>query len=351
MTGDVRAEDATSRHDGRRPKVVLAMWPGLEAMALGRRARQRLDAVADVLDERPIGSFDDERAPALLAEADVLLTHWGAPVITGEVVAAAPRLRLVAHGAGTVKDLVTPAVFDAGITVTSAAAANAMPVAEYALAAILWANKDVFAGARLLRGDADPDGWRHYARTAGNVGKRIGIVGASLVGRRLIELLQPFDLRVAVYDPFLGAAEATALGVELVDDLVALCAECDVLSLHAPSLPTTRHMVGVTELAALPDGAWLVNTARGALVDHDALIAEVRTGRINAVLDVTDPEPLSPDSALLHLPNVIVTPHVAGAQGNELLRLADLVVGEIERYAAGEPPRWPVTAADWDRIA
>jgi phosphoglycerate dehydrogenase-like enzyme len=334
-----------------RPKVVLVMWPGLESMALGRRARQRLDAVADVLDDRPLGSFDDERAAVLLAEAEVLLTHWGAPTITAGVVTAAPGLRLVAHGAGTVKDLVTPAVFDAGITVTSAAAANAVPVAEYALGAILWANKDVFAGARLLRGEADPDGWAHHARPVGNVGKRIGIVGASLVGRRLIELLRPFDLRVAVYDPFLDAAGAAELGVELVDDLVALCGSCDVLSLHAPSLPSTRHMIGAAELAALPDGAWLVNTARGALVDHEALVTEVRTGRLNAVLDVTDPEPLPADSALLRLPNVIVTPHVAGAQGNELVRLADLVVGEIERFAAGEPPRWPVTAADWDRIA
>jgi phosphoglycerate dehydrogenase-like enzyme len=334
-----------------RPQVVLAMWPGLEAVALGRRARQRLDAVADVLDETPLGSFDDPRAAALLAEAEVLLTHWGAPPITAEVVAAAPRLRLVAHGAGTVKDLVGPAVFDAGITVTSAAAANAVPVAEYALAAILWANKDVFAGARLLRGDTDPEGWRHHARTVGNVGKRVGIVGASLVGRKLIELLAPFDLRVAVYDPYLDAEGAERLGVQLVTDLVELCESADVVSLHAPSLPTTRHMIGAEHLRSMPDGAWLINTARGALVDHDALLAEVRTGRLNAVLDVTDPEPLPADSLLLALPNVIVTPHVAGAQGNELLRLADLVVGEIERFAAGEPPHWPVTAADWDRIA
>jgi phosphoglycerate dehydrogenase-like enzyme len=125
----------------------------------------------------------------------------------------------------------------------------------------------------------------------------------------------------------------------------------DVVTLHAPSLPSTHHMIGSTELALMKDGAMFVNTSRGALVDEAALISELQSGRISAVLDVTDPEPPSPSSPLLHLPNVFVTPHLAGSQGSELARLSELAIDEIARFARGEPPLYPVLASDLDRIA
>jgi phosphoglycerate dehydrogenase-like enzyme len=136
-------------------------------------------------------------------------------------------------------------------------------------------------------------------------------------------------------------------GVEL-DELLAAS---DVVSLHAPSLPSTRHMLDARRLALLGDGATLINTARGALIDHDALVVELLTGRIDAVIDVTEPEVLPPDSPLYDLPNVVLTPHIAGALGVEIRRLGDSAVDEIERYAAGEPFAHPVTAADLERIA
>jgi phosphoglycerate dehydrogenase-like enzyme len=166
----------------------------------------------------------------------------------------------------------------------------------------------------------------------------------------VIELLRPFDLRVLVSDPYFGEAEAAQLGVErrALDELLA-CA--DVVSLHAPALPSTRHLLDRRRLGLLRDGAVLVNTARGSLVDHDALLAELRAGRISAVLDVTDPEPLPADSPLFTLPNVVLTPHIAGALGTEVRRLGDLAIEELARYAAGRPFAHPLVAADLDRVA
>ena len=134
-------------------------------------------------------------------------------------------------------------------------------------------------------------------------------------------------------------------------ELDALLAASDVVSLHAPSLPSTRHMLDARRLALLRDGATLINTARGALIDQDALVAELVSGRIDAVIDVTEPEVLPPDSPLYDLPNVVLTPHIAGALGVEVRRLGDSALDELERYARGEPFAHPVTRADLDGIA
>ena len=332
-----------------RPTIVLAMMDGLLEHAFAPEHLERLRAAGELLDDRPLHDLTDERARDLLARAEVLVGHWGCPTLTAEVLERAPRLRLFAYAAGTVKWQVTDAVWQRGLLVTSAAAANAVPVAEYTVAMVLLAGKGVLLSRELQR--------RPEAKVpldplrAGNYGLRVGLVGASHVGRLVIELLGPYDVEIAVYDPYLGPEEAEALGVELVADLDELCAGVEVLSLHAPDVDATKGMIGAAQLARMPDGATLINTARPALVDTAALEAELLSGRIEGILDVTDPEPMPTDHPLLSLPNVFVTPHVAGASGNELARLADLAVCEVERFVAGEPPSYPVTAADLDRIA
>jgi phosphoglycerate dehydrogenase-like enzyme len=332
---------------GSRPRIALAMMSGLAGMAFRDEHWERLDTVGTIIDRDPIDSFDDVRAGEVLAEADVLLGHWGCPTLTAEALDRAPHLRLFAYAAGTVKWQVVDAVWERGLIVTSAAAANAVPVAEYTVAMIVLANKGI---PLLAARERDPDALVPLSSRISNLGKKVGLVGASLVGRHVIELLRSYELEVAVADPYLGADEAKQLGVGLME-LDELCAWCDVLSLHAPEIDSTRGMIGAAQLALLHRGAFLINTARGRLVDHDALLTELQAGRLAAVLDVTEPEPLPPDSPLRQLPNVLLTPHVAGATGTELWRLADLAVEEIERYAAGLPPRYPVVRADLDRIA
>ncbi|MFF7749568.1 hydroxyacid dehydrogenase [Streptomyces sp. NPDC007971] len=277
--------------------------------------------------------FAEPRVRETLVRTEVLITGWGCPRLDAAALDAAPQLRAVLHAAGSVKGFTTPEVWQRGILVSSAAAANALPVAEYTLAMILLAGKDVFAFRDRLRarrtfphGDLVPG--------IGNHGRRVGVVGASRIGRRLIELLRPHDLRVSLTDPYVDRPGAARLGVPLLP-LDELLRTSDIVTLHAPHTPETRHLVGARELALMPTGSVLINTARGALVDHDALIGELRSGRLSAVLDVTDPEPLPADSPLFDLPNAFVTPHLAGSQGNEVARLGRTVVEEAGRLAAG----------------
>jgi phosphoglycerate dehydrogenase-like enzyme len=294
-------------------------------------------------------NFTDPRARDVLAQTEILITGWGCPALDGAVLDAAPKLRAVLHAAGSVKSLTTPEVWERGLVVSSAAGANALPVAEYTLAMILLAGKDLFAYRERLRAErAFPYG--EIVPGIGNFGRRAGIVGASRVGRRLIALLRPFDLRVSLADPYVDEAGAAALGVPLLplDDLLG---GSDIVTIHAPQTPETRRMIGRRELALMPSGSVLINTSRGVLVDHDALVDELRGGRISAILDVTEPEPLPVDSPLYDLPNAFITPHLAGSQGNEVARLGLTVVGEAERFVAGRELEFRVDGEGLERAA
>ena len=334
-----------------RPCVVLLMDPTRTRHMFDEPLLKKLAAVCELPAPQPLRKLDAPMAKELLGGAEILLTSWGAPRLTADTLELVPNLRLIAHAAGTVRHLVAPELFVAGVTVTHAAVANALPVAEYTLAAILFSNKRVFRFQQLYREARDPAPVVELAKTPlGNYGKTVGIVGASRIGRRVIELLRPFDLRVLLYDPFVAPEEASALGAEPAP-LEALLEHSDIVSLHAPSLPSTRHMLDRAGLARLRDGATLINTARGALVDQAALEAELVSGRIDAVIDVTDPEVLPATSPLYDLPNVLLTPHIAGALGIERRRLGELAVAEIERYARGLPLQHAIDPRLLERMA
>jgi phosphoglycerate dehydrogenase-like enzyme len=334
----------------KRHTVVLVLAPAIAPGLVRPDHLERLRALCEVPDPEPLPNFDDPRAGALLARAEILLTGWGCPPLTPEVLAAAPELRAIFHAAGTVKNHVTDACWERGLVVSSAASANAIPVAEYTLAAILFANKRVLQLQQRYRQVRQFRLWAREEPGLGNYRKRVGIVGASRIGRRVIQLLHPFDLEVWVSDPHFEVALAEELGARLVP-LDELIAGCDVVSLHAPSLPETHHLLDRRRLALLPDGSTLINTARGALVDHEALEQELVSGRISAVIDTTDPEVLPADSPLYELPNVLLTPHIAGALGDETGRMVDLALDEIERFAGGEPLQHEVRREDMGRIA
>jgi len=336
-----------------RIQVVLAMRHDLTTDFFGPEQWKQLEAITAIQDRMPLESFDDPRTRDLLLHAEVLLTGWGCPEISTEVAGMAPRLRLIAHTGSTVKPIVSNAIWTRGVRVSSAAAANAVPVAEFALAAILLANKGAFREREAYRAGRKPAGTYPFSAPgkAGNRGSVVGIVGASRTGRALIERLRPFDLEVRVYDPVADPAALRALGVTPVADLIELAASVDVLSIHAPALPQTRHMIDARALAALQDGATLVNTARGTVIDQAALESELASGRICAVLDVTEPEPLPCNSILFDLPNVFLTPHIAGAAGKETQRMADLAIAEIARFASGAPLQHEVTQAMIETLA
>lgn len=281
--------------------------------------------------DRPLDP-DDPCDAALLGDVEVIVTGWGSPVLDAARLDRMPRLRAVVHSAGSVKPVVDTDVWSRRIAVTSSAAANAVPVAEYTVAVIVLAAKRAFASASALRSDERPDVEGSWP-VVGMHGVTVGVVGASRVGRAVIERLRDYDVRVLVSDPFLGDDEAALLGVTAVD-LGTLAATSDVVTLHAPLLPTTRGMIDRSVIARMRPGTTVVNTARGGIVDQDALADRLERGDLAAVLDVTEPEHLPPDARLRSTPNTFITPHIAGSLGNELRRLAENAVRETIAFAS-----------------
>ncbi|MFC7490203.1 MULTISPECIES: hydroxyacid dehydrogenase [unclassified Knoellia] len=304
------------------------VWSDLCSPEIARR----LTTLADV---DPSVVVDDFHSVPEIGDVEVMLTGWGCPPIDEAVLQRAPRLRAIIHTAGSVRHHVTQACWDRGIVVSSAVEENALPVAEYTLAAILFSQKRVLEVSHAYRATRGRAAWATAYPSMGNYRRVVGIVGASRIGRRVIELLKPFDVDTLLADPTVDASEAVRLGVTLVD-LDELVSTCDTVSLHAPSLPETARLIDRPRLAAMRDGAVLVNTARGALVDEAALTDELVSGRLHAVLDVTDDDILDADSPLYDLPNVLLTPHIAGSMGDELTRLVDHAVDELQRWSVGE---------------
>ncbi|WP_030661948.1 hydroxyacid dehydrogenase [Streptomyces cellulosae] len=326
------------------PSALFAMDPVHLPELFPPVLMSRLRELVRIDPEYVVHDFADPAAAQALGEAEVLITGWGCPHIDADVLDAAPRLRAVLHAAGSVRRLVGEAVWERRIVVSSAVHANALPVAEYTLAAILLAGKDAFRLRERFRAEGVYPAPGEYAGI-GNAGRRIGVIGASRVGRRLLELLRPFDFQVSLYDPYVEDAEAARLGAAPMPLEELLCG-ADIVSVHAPDIPETYRMLDRQRLALIPDGGVLINTSRGALVDPDALTEELVSGRISAVLDVTEPEPLPTASPLYGLPNVFLTPHIAGSLGNELARLGGTVVSELERIAAGSSPAHAIGRAE-----
>lgn len=329
-----------------RPAALIAMWPEAFAQQFDEERVGRLESLVGLVSPDPVVDLDDPALAVDLARVEVLVTSWGAPRLTADVLHRMPSLRAVFHAAGTVRGLATDAFWQRGITVTSAAEANAIPVAEFTFASIVLADKR----AQFLARDpmAHRDDWRTRLLTDGysNLGRTIGVVGFSRIGRRVVALLRQLEgVTILVADPTVDTEAVAAAGATLtsLDDLLR---RADVLSLHAPELPETRRMIGAAELALLRDGATVVNTARGSLIDTDALTAECLGGRLDAVLDVTDPEPLPMDSPLYRLPNVSITPHIAGSLGSETRRMSDVALDELARWTLGLPLEHQVVLAD-----
>ncbi|MFM2120650.1 MAG: hypothetical protein RL722_2118 [Pseudomonadota bacterium] len=231
---------------------------------------------------------------------------------------------------------------------TSAAAANAIPVAEVTLALIILANKHWFQAQSRLRQTCQ---WKTPVAPPGNFRRRVGLIGYGAVGRKVHAHLKHMDIEVQVHDPFLDDAELLACACQPQRDLIRMAAECEVISLHAPSLPGNRGMLGGSFFKAMQDGATFINTSRGALLDEGALVTELKRGRIYAHLDVTDPEPPRHDSALWNLPNCFMTPHISGSTGLEVTRLGAVAIDECLRMISGLAPQYAIDPASLERSA
>jgi phosphoglycerate dehydrogenase-like enzyme len=337
--GMKEAKVVTPQEETEKPIVALALSRAVHDMMFTPQDLERLSEAAEVVG--PAESGSPEHIAPLLADAVVAITGWGTCPIDREMLAKAPRLQLVAHSAGSVKPIVTEALYDRGIRVTTAAAANAAPVAETTVAMMVIMLKRIpwlFSAG----------GNKSILKTIGPVRElrdlRVGLISASRVGREVIRLLKGYPrLRVLVYDPHLSADGAADLGVERAS-LEDVC-RCDVVSVHAPNIPQTRHMLCARTLALLPDHAILINTSRGSLIDETALVAEVRRRPLYVYLDVTDPEPTAPDSALLREPNILLTPHIAGGMNQARRDMGRMAIDETLFFLRGQSLEHEVTRA------
>jgi phosphoglycerate dehydrogenase-like enzyme len=322
-----------------KPIVALALAKSVHDQMFTPQDLVRLHRAATVLG--PVETGVREHVAPLLRDAVVAITGWGTAPFDDAMLAATPRLKLVAHSAGSVKSLVTEALYDRGIKVTTAAAANAAPVAETTVAMMVVMLKRIpwlfnSGGSRKALAATSPV--RELRDTT------VGLISASRVGREVIRLLKGYPrLRVLVYDPYLSADAALDLGVELAS-LEQVC-RCEVVSVHGPSIPETRHMLNATTLALMPDHGVLINTSRGSLIDEAALVAEVRRRPLYVYLDVTDPEPPAAESPLLQERRILLTPHLAGAMSQAKKDMGRLAIDETLSFLRGEALEHEVTRA------
>jgi phosphoglycerate dehydrogenase-like enzyme len=270
----------------------------------------------------------------LIRDVDFIFSGWGAPRMDKEFLNSAPNLKAVFYASGTVKGFVTEEFWKRGIRLSGANSVFVLPVAEYTISQILFCLKHGWQFAlETKRLRTYPPGHE----VPGAYGTTIGLISLGAIARRVIELLRAYELKVIAFDPFIPEETAAELGVTLCS-LEELFAKSDVVSLHAPALPETEKMIRAEHFAAMKPGATFINTARAKVVDEAGLVEVFRRRTdLFAVLDVMDPEPPKPDNPLFDLPNVIITPHIAGCMSLECRRGGRFVVDELARFLRSEP--------------
>lgn len=318
-------------------KLLFAVKQEMFTEVFTDKCVEKIKSIAEVLEAPIPEEANKEFLLAHCKDAEIIVTSWWTEQIDAEVMAHAPNLKLVVHSAGSVKPIVSDALWDAGVRVTSSGEAIAYGVAEFCLGLILTAPKRVYWGIQGTRAGKWRDGLEVFGGPFEILHQKIGIIGAGNVGRILAGLLQNFSCDVLMYDPYCSAEKAKQMGVTKVDTLEELFSTCRVVSLNAPFTEETKGMITGKHFALLQDGAVFINTARSAITREDEMIEELRKERFIACIDVTDPEPPAEDHPLRQLPNVLLTPHEAGAIAQNRLRMGDFAADEIDAFTQGKP--------------
>jgi phosphoglycerate dehydrogenase-like enzyme len=324
------------------PVVAVLLNEGVRAKLLPEGTLGVLAEFATVrtLTNRQIDT-DDWRH--VLRGAKAVITGWHSPGLDMGLLAEHPEVEFAGHTGASIRLFLPYEAIETGrLRVSNAALHIAEAVAEFVIAQIMeHLRRTREQDAALKGGEA---WWPARERFTGRLlgGQTVGLVGAGHTGRLVIDLLRPFGCRILVADPYLAPARAADPGVEL-SSLDEVMAECDIVTLHAPVLDETRGMIGARQMKLLRDGAFLINTARGAIIDDAALLDRLRIGTITAALDVFDTEPLPDDSPFRTAPGIILSPHTAGHTHETHRRQGRTAVDEVRRYLSGEPLRHEVT--------
>jgi D-3-phosphoglycerate dehydrogenase / 2-oxoglutarate reductase len=289
-------------------------------------------------DEVHESAGDEEEIAELARDVDLIVTHL-APV-TERVLDAATRLRMVATPRGGPTNVNVAAATRRGVLVVNLPGRNARAVAEFTVGALIAGQRNIARShASMQRGEWTGDLYR-YAETGPELaGRAVGLIGLGQVGTRVADLLRAFGVHLLGYDPYVDPDVAAERGVELtsLDDLLH---RSDIVSLHARLSDETRHMIDAKALDRMRPGTYLVNTARGDLVDESALVDAVRSGHLSgAALDTFAHEPPPPDHPLLAMPQVLTVSHLAGASTDVAERATRRIAVEVGRFVRGETPQ------------
>ncbi len=325
-----------------KPKGLYLLGEGAFDRIYGADSRRDIEAQVEMV--APLQTPESVAAdPATLADVSLIFSGWGMAPVDEAFLAVAPNLEAIFYAAGSVRYFVTDAMWERGVRLTSGYGANAEFVAPYTLAQIILSLKRVWHFANKLRHEGTYNSFDKEPLPGLYTGV-VGLISLGQIGRRVARLLQEtLSVRVLAYDPFLTPVMAAELNVEPVG-LEELFRRCDVVSLHTPWLPETVGMITGAHLASMKENATFINTARGAVVNEPEMVAVLQQRPdLFALLDVAYPEPPEAGSPLYSLPNVLLTPHIAGAHNTECLRMGRVMVDELARYLAGERMEYEIT--------
>lgn len=332
-----------------KPNILIAMRPSLFDQLFAEDQQTRLRKLGNVTMPAQAGNLSEAQLTEQIGGQEIVITGWGTPPFTAGLLAAADRLELIVHSAGSIKLMLPAAVFADGRRVTHVAYSMSIPVAETTLALILLCLRQFHKIDRAFK----DQGWsaaRDLMVGAELAGNRVGVIGAGYTGRAVIKRLLALEAEVWLCDPYVSEESAASMGLRKVS-LETLMRQCPIVTLQAPATAETYRMIGVEQLSWLRDGAIFINTSRAHLIDEAALLAELRTGRISAALDVFDQEPLPDDSPFRELDNLIITPHVAAVTRQAYKRQGQISVDEVAGYLSAGELRYEVTRDMLDTMA
>lgn len=310
-----------------RPKAALIAKPFPLGFAYDE---QSLAELAEWVDLGP----DERRAKEEHQRAvELVLGGWGMPRLDDAFFAAFPEVKVVFYAGGSIRSFMTELAWERGLRITTAAQVNARPVAEFTLAQIILSLKRAWTQSRRCHAT------RRFARDENEIpgafGTTVGLLSLGAIGRQVADGLRRFELNVIAYDPLISHETAEALGVTLCS-LEEVFERAHVVSCHMPLLPETARLLRREHFVRLRAGATFINTARGAVIAEDEMIAVLQQRPdLTALLDVTDPEPPTADSPLFTLPNVFLTPHISGSIDGECRRMGRFIASEVRRYING----------------
>ena len=302
---------------------------------------KKLEEVGDVTwNESESKHFTKEELRDQLKDIDIVITGWGTAILDEEVLSRANKLRLVAHTGGSVRPYVTDAVYDKGIRVISGNNVFAESVAESVIAYALASLRDIPRFSNDLKQGIWPNGFYNK----GLLDKKIGIVGYGMIAKMTVEMLKPFHPEIKVFSRHIDQEELDRHGMKKAD-LKEIFSTCDIVSIHSGNTPENYQLVNEELLNLMPEGSLLINTARGAIIDEEALCRVLAQGKIHAFLDVYEVEPLPLGHKLMELDNVILMPHMGGPTVDRRLIVTKSVIEDMKQFLAGKPMNCEITQA------